>query len=108
LAKQDAEEVEALVCERCEGVMKQQHLSAPSFLARFFNEEILSAHEINHLGKSGKGSAPVLAQRITREWAKNSLVSKSDEATSCTADVSSRKRKAKSSRDSSDAETKKK
>jgi hypothetical protein len=31
LAKQDAEEVEALVCERCEGVMKQEHLSAPSF-----------------------------------------------------------------------------
>jgi hypothetical protein len=91
LAKQDAEEVEALVCERCEGVMKQQHLSAPSFLARFFNEEILSAHEIHHLGKIRQG-----------------VEGKSDEAASSTADVSSRKRKAKSSRDSSDAETKKK
>jgi hypothetical protein len=43
------------------------------FLARFFNEEILSAHAMNHLGKSGKGSAQVLAQRITQEWANKAM-----------------------------------
>lgn len=102
--KEDAE-IDAL-CEQCASVMRQQQLSASSFLARFFNEEILSAHAINHVGKSGKGSAPVLAERIAGEWAKNILFAKSDDESS--SDVTSRKRKAKASRDSTEVPSKKK
>jgi hypothetical protein len=58
------------LCEDCATVMKQQQLSASSFLARFFDIETLSEHAVL-LNKSGKGTAPLLAERIETAWAKN-------------------------------------
>ena len=72
--------VERVLCEKCAQVMKQQQLSAASFLARFFHSDILSEHAIL-LGKSGKGSAATLADRIAAAWAQNkALPEKSAEA----------------------------
>ena len=59
------------LCEECAKVMKQQQLSPSSFLARFFDATILSQHASEVLNKSGKGSAPTLAERIAGEWAKS-------------------------------------
>jgi len=74
----DDTDVDAL-CEKCAVVMKQQQLSASSFLARFFHEGVLSSHAVQCLEKSGKGSAPVLAERIAGEWAKNTLTGEEEE-----------------------------
>eukprot|EP00873_Tetraselmis_striata_P032977 jgi/Tetstr1/453241/TSEL_040257.t1 len=63
------EETEQQLCGRCAGVIKQQQLSPGSFLARFFPAEILSAHA-ELMGKSGKGGAATLADRIHACWAK--------------------------------------
>lgn len=63
----------SLICEKCAQVMKQQQLSASSFLARFFQADMLSQHATDVLQKSGKGSAATLADRIAAEWAKNKL-----------------------------------
>jgi hypothetical protein len=63
--------VEKKLCEQCAKVMKQQQLSPSSFLARFFDVTMLSQHAADVLQKSGKGSAPILAERIAGEWAKN-------------------------------------
>jgi hypothetical protein len=71
-ADDEMSDIDAL-CEKCVGVMKQQQLSASSFLARFFHPDMLSTHAVDCLGKSGQGSAPVLAERIAGEWAKNKL-----------------------------------
>ena len=51
----------------CAAVMQQQQLSAESFLGRFFNVSLLSAHA-DVLGKSAKGNEATLAARIAREW----------------------------------------
>jgi len=45
------------LCEKCAQVMKQQQLTASSFLARFFHTDILADHASNVLHKSAKGSA---------------------------------------------------
>jgi len=86
-----------VLCEKCAGVMKQQQLSASSFLARFFDQAMLSAHS-TLLGKSANGSPPVLAERIAGEWAKNKPIPQDTKNSS--KDPGSSKRKA----DSSDAE----
>ena len=59
------------LCEQCAKVMKQQQLSPSSFLARFFDATLLSRHAVEVLNKSGKGSAPTLAERVAGEWSKN-------------------------------------
>lgn len=61
-----------VLCEKCASVMKQQQLSASSFLARFFDAEMLKQHALL-LGKSGKGSPAVLSERIEAEWSKNRM-----------------------------------
>jgi hypothetical protein len=66
----EEEEQQQQLCEKCALVIKQQQLSPSSFLARFFEKDMLSAHA-QVLGKSAKGSAPTLADRIAGEWAKN-------------------------------------
>jgi hypothetical protein len=63
--------IEKKLCEQCAMVMKQQQLTPSSFLARFFDVTVLSQHAADVLQKSGKGSAPILAERIAGEWAKN-------------------------------------
>ena len=60
-----------VLCEKCAHVMKQQQLSAATFLARFFHADILSKHATEVLQASGKGSAATLGDRIRAEWAKN-------------------------------------
>jgi hypothetical protein len=67
---EEEEQQQQQLCEKCALVMKQQQLSPSSFLARFFEKDMLSAHA-QVLGKSAKGSAPTLADRIAGEWAKN-------------------------------------
>ena len=57
------------LCELCAQVMQQQQLSPSSFLARFFDKTILAAH-CSLLGKSCKGNAPALAERIASAWLK--------------------------------------
>ena len=57
------------LCELCAQVMQQQQLPPSSFLARFFDATILAAH-CSLLGKSCKGNAPALAERITSAWLK--------------------------------------
>lgn len=59
-----------VVCEKCAHVMRQQQLSIASFLARFFSADILS-EQAALCGKSGKGSAAALADRIAAAWANN-------------------------------------
>ena len=56
-----------VLCEKCAQVMKQQQLSVSSFLARFFPADMLSKQAVLW-GKSGKGSAAVLADRIALAW----------------------------------------
>mmetsp|Transcript_21148 Transcript_21148/g.60371 ORF Transcript_21148/g.60371 Transcript_21148/m.60371 type:complete len:204 (-) Transcript_21148:1011-1622(-) len=60
----------AVVCEKCALVIRQQQLTPSSFLARFFDVSVLAEHAAL-LGKSSKGNAPVLADRIANEWRKN-------------------------------------
>jgi hypothetical protein len=60
----------SVLCEKCAQVMRQQQLSVSSFLASFFSADLLSEQAVL-LGKSGKGSAAVLAGRIAAEWAHN-------------------------------------
>ena len=55
------------LCELCAQVMQQQQLSPSSFLANYFNTTILAAH-CSLVGKSGKGNAPALAERIAGAW----------------------------------------
>lgn len=82
------------LCEQCAVVMKQQQLSPSSFLARFFDAQTLSSHAVENLGKSGKGSAPVLAERIVAEWQKNKLpVVPAETNETGTDEASTRKRK---------------
>lgn len=57
------------LCELCAQVMQQQQLSPSSFLARFFDATILAA-QCSLLGKSSKGNAPALAERIASAWLK--------------------------------------
>ena len=45
-------------------------LSVEELLARFMSKEALSHYCEKKLGKSGKGTSPVLASRIAREWVK--------------------------------------
>lgn len=66
--------VDAL-CEKCAQVIRQQQLSVASFLARFFSADLLSDQAII-LGKSGKGSAATLADRIAAAWAANKCLAK--------------------------------
>lgn len=68
----DASSSTDALCEKCAGVMKMNQLSPSSFLARFFDANILKQHAIL-LNKSGKGSAAVLSERIEAEWAKNRI-----------------------------------
>lgn len=63
-----------LLCEKCAQVMKQQQLSAASFLARFFHALVLAEHATTVLQKSGKGSEATLGDRIAAEWAKNKVL----------------------------------
>jgi hypothetical protein len=58
------------LCEQCAKILQQQQLSPASFLARFFDAKMLAIHA-ELLGKSPKGTAPTLAERISGEWAKN-------------------------------------
>jgi hypothetical protein len=67
-----------VLCEKCAQVMRQQQLSVSSFLARFFPAEILSKHAVLW-GKSGKGSAAVLADRIALVWLQNKSLENGDE-----------------------------
>lgn len=76
----DADKSVDELCEKCAAVMKQQQLSASSFLARFFDVSVLSNHAVM-LNKSGKGTAPTLAERIAGEWAKNRPIVASATAT---------------------------
>ena len=57
----------AKLCELCAQVMHQQQLTPSSFLANYFNTTILAAH-CSLVGKSGKGNAPALAERIADAW----------------------------------------
>ena len=66
--------VDAL-CEKCAQVIRQQQLSVASFLARFFSADLLSDQAII-VGKSGKGSAATLADRIAVAWAANKCLAK--------------------------------
>ena len=50
--------------------MKLNQLSPSSFLARFFDMELLRQHAVL-LNKSGKGTTIVLSERIATAWAKN-------------------------------------
>lgn len=68
-----------VLCEKCAQVMKQQQLSAASFLARFFQSAILSEHAVL-CGKSGKGSEATLGDRIEAAWAKNKPFPEKEEA----------------------------
>ena len=60
----------AVLSEKCATVMKQQQLSASQFLARFFHLDMLQQHAAI-LGKSNKGTAAVLSERIEAAWLKN-------------------------------------
>jgi hypothetical protein len=60
----------SVLCEKCALVMRQQQLSVSSFLASFFSTDLLSEQAVL-LGKSGKGSAAVLAGRIAAAWGHN-------------------------------------
>lgn len=51
-------------------VMRVNALSHEMLLARFFDASALSSYCEGVLGKSGKGSAATLAERIAREWSK--------------------------------------
>lgn len=62
-----------ILVKRCAVIMKQQQLSASQFLARFFDQSILQQHAVDALGKSGKGSAAVLGERIETEWRRNKI-----------------------------------
>ena len=73
LSVMDDDADDDVLCEKCAVVMRQQQLSATSFLARFFDASILSAHAVDCLGTSGKGSVPVLAERIAGEWTKKNV-----------------------------------
>jgi hypothetical protein len=61
------------LCEQCAKILQQQQLSPASFLARFFDAKILATHA-ELLGKSPKGTAPTLAERIAGEWARNNPI----------------------------------
>jgi hypothetical protein len=61
------------LCEQCAKILQQQQLSPASFLARFFDAKMLAVHA-ELLGKSPKGTAPILAERIAGEWAKNNPI----------------------------------
>lgn len=63
-----------LLAEKCARVMKQQQLSAAQFLARFFEAEPLIEHAKSALSKSDKGTSVQLAERIAKEWAKNTAL----------------------------------
>jgi hypothetical protein len=63
----------AFLCEQCAKILQQQQLSPASFLARFFDAKMLAEHA-ELLGKSPKGTAPTLAERIAGEWAKNNPI----------------------------------
>ena len=58
------------LCEKCAGVIRQQQLTPSSFLARFFDADMLREHAVI-VGKSSKGSAPALAERVANAWARN-------------------------------------
>lgn len=51
-------------------VLRVNALSHEMLLARFFDASALSSYCEGVLGKSGKGSAATLAERIAREWSK--------------------------------------
>jgi hypothetical protein len=53
--------------------MSMNNLTPEMLLARFFDDAVLSVYSKNVLGKSGKGSAAILAARITKEWSKDSF-----------------------------------
>ena len=55
----------------CMGV---NSLSAEMLLARFFDAQLLAEYCTQRLGKSAKGAAATLAERIAREWSKPSFV----------------------------------
>jgi hypothetical protein len=61
------------LCEQCAKILQQQQLSPASFLARFFDAQMLAKHA-ELLGKSPKGTAPTLADRSAGEWAKNNPI----------------------------------
>ena len=61
------------LCEQCAKILQQQQLSPASFLARFFDAKMLAMHA-ELLGKSPKGTAPTLAERITGEWTRNNPI----------------------------------
>ena len=61
------------LCEQCAKILQQQQLSPASFLARFFDAKILALHA-ELLGKSPKGTAPTLAERIAGEWTRNNPI----------------------------------
>lgn len=65
----DSNNADAL-CEQCARVMKQQQLSPAVFLARFFQVDLLQQH-VALWGKSTKGTAAVLSERIEAAWRKN-------------------------------------
>ena len=56
------------LADKLAGVMAVNGLSAEAVLARFFSDSLLSSHLVDGLGKSGKGNAAVLAERIVRTW----------------------------------------
>ncbi|GMH70878.1 hypothetical protein TL16_g05513 [Triparma laevis f. inornata] len=60
------------LCARCAEVMKKEHLVPSSFLALYFDDEMLSPHAAI-LGKSPKGNSTTLAERIANVWARNKL-----------------------------------
>ena len=60
------------ICEACAKVLKQQQLSPSGFLARFFDIELLK-QQAELWGKSSKGSAPSLADRIEAAWNKDGM-----------------------------------
>jgi hypothetical protein len=104
LNKQDSVDNTAALCEACAGVMKQQQLSAASFLARFFDATVLSEHAVL-LQKSGKGSSPTLAERIATEWAKNKGISEAEKAAKEPSQAEESKTKRRKTSDVEDGET---
>jgi hypothetical protein len=92
------------LCEQCAKILQQQQLSPASFLARFFDAKMLAMHA-ELLGKSPKGTAPTLAERIAGEWTKNNPipdVHPKRKAVYEEVEVSSLKKKAKAEKAGSD------
>ncbi|GMH65665.1 hypothetical protein TL16_g04256 [Triparma laevis f. inornata] len=58
------------LCRKFAMIMKKEKCSPSSFLALYFDEDMLGAHAAL-LGRSPKGNSTTLAERISNVWARN-------------------------------------